>query len=236
MKIPAESTLYVDSRENAALILEDLGKLDEAIDLLDRSIQIKPKEVGFYLLLSSFYERGKQEEKALEVVTRAHQIDEKNTDVLFRMGILYDKLGKFEEMVRRMREVISLNPEHADALNYLGYTFADKGLHLDEALELVQKALKLKPESGYITDSLGWVYYRKGEYEKAIRELERAIELTPDDPIIREHLGDGYLKVNLVEKALELYEKALQLKPKEDQLNRLRKKIKEIKTKKGAAP
>jgi tetratricopeptide (TPR) repeat protein len=236
LKIPPESTLYVDSRENAALILEDLGKSDEAIDLLDRSIRIKPKDTGLYLLLSSFYERGKQVEKALEVLTRAHQFDEKNTDLLFQMGIIYDKLGKFEEMVRRMREVISLNPEYANALNYLGYSFADKGIHLDEALELVQKALKLKPDSGYITDSLGWVYYKKGEYKRAITQLEKAIELTPDDPIITEHLGDGYLKVNLPKKALELYERALQLKPKEDQLNRLRKKIKEIKAKKGVTP
>lgn len=132
-----------------------------------------------------------------------------------------------------MREVISLNPEHANALNYLGYTFADKGIHLDEALELVQKALKLKPDSGYITDSLGWVYYKKGEYVRAVTELEKAIELTPDDPIITEHLGDSYLKVNLLKKALKFYERALQLKPKEDQLNRLRKKIKAIKAKKG---
>jgi tetratricopeptide (TPR) repeat protein len=183
-------------------------------------------------MLSSLYEKGDQLENALEVLMKAHEFDEKNIELLFQMGIVNDKLGEFEETVRLMREVITLKPEHADALNYLGYTFADRGIHLDEALQLIQKALQLKPDSGYITDSLGWVYYKKGEYEKAVTELEKAIEMTPDDPIITEHLGDGYLKVNLLEKALELYERALQLKPKEEQVDRLKKKIKEIKAKK----
>jgi tetratricopeptide (TPR) repeat protein len=80
------------------------------------------------------------------------------------------------------------------------------------------------------------VYYKKGEYKKAVIELEKAIELTPDDPIITEHLGDGYLKINLVDKALELYERALQLKPKEDQLTRLKGKIEEIRARKGKNP
>ncbi len=203
---------------------------------MDKSIKTTPNETPLYLLLSSFYEKGKQMEKALEVLTSAHQFDKENVDLLFQMGVIFDKMDKFEEMVGRMREVITLNPEHADALNYLGYTFADKGIHLDEALELVQKALKLKPDSGYITDSLGWVYYRKGEYEKAVTELEKAMELAPDDPLITEHLGDSYFKVNLVKKALELYERALQLNPKEDQLNRLKKKIEKIKEKKGGIP
>ena len=83
-----------------------------------------------------------------------------------------------------------------------------------------------------MTDSLGWVYYKLGDYEKAVKELEKADLLTPDDPTIIEHLADGYLKLSRIEKALELYEKSLTLDPKPDQKERLKKKLKELKEKK----
>jgi Flp pilus assembly protein TadD len=129
-----------------------------------------------------------------------------------------------------MKSVIRKNPDHAEALNYLGYTYADRNVNLDEALELIQRALELKPESGYIVDSLGWVYYQKGDYERAIKELERAVAMTPDDPVINEHLGDGYLKLNKKAKALEAYKRALQLDPKVDQSKKLKEKIKALET------
>jgi Flp pilus assembly protein TadD len=135
-------------------------------------------------------------------------------------------------MVSQLKEVLRLQPDHADALNYLGYSYADRGIRLQEALQLVQKALTLKPNMGYITDSLGWIYFKLGEYEKAVAELEKANQLTPDDPTITEHLGDGYQKLNRKDKARELYEKALTLDPKGDQLERLKKKLKELENKK----
>ena len=223
LKIPPDSKLYIDSIENAALVLEDLERANEAIDLIEEAIRAKPKETDLYLLLSSFYERKEDLGKALGVLQDAQQFDEKNTDLLFRMGIVSDKLGNFDEMVRLMREVIRLTPEHADALNYLGYTFADKGIHLDESLELVQKALSLKPDSGYITDSLGWVYYKKGEYEKAVKELERGAG-QQFDPIVVDVfiklIRSGELKVEGHKvrepepKPKAKPEKQLELKPK----------------------
>jgi pentatricopeptide repeat protein len=91
--------------------------------------------------------------------------------------------------------------------------------------------MTLKPNMGYITDSLGWVYFKLGQYEKASVELEKASQLTPDDPIITEHLADSYFKLHRIEKAIELYEKALKLDPKPDQIERLKSKIKEGKEK-----
>ena len=92
--------------------------------------------------------------------------------------------------------------------------------------------MTLKPHIGYITDSLGWVYFKLGDYERAVTELEKANELTPDDPFITEHLADSYFKLSRIEKAVELYKKALKLDPKPDQTERLNKKIKELKEKK----
>ncbi len=114
-----------------------------------------------------------------------------------------------------MRRVIQLDDSHASALNYLGYTFADLGKNLDEAEGLILKALKFKPNDGYITDSLGWVYYKQGRYAKALAILIKAVEIVPDDPIILEHLGDAYLKQNDEKKALKSYQRALQVKEKD---------------------
>jgi pentatricopeptide repeat protein len=134
-------------------------------------------------------------------------------------------------MVVQMKEVLRLNPEHADALNYLGYSYADRGIHLEEALHLIQKATTLKPNMGYITDSLGWIYFKLGDYGRAVIELEKANQLIPDDPIITEHLADSYLKLNRMEKALEFYKKVQTLDPKPDQMERLKKKIDELQEK-----
>ena len=108
----------------------------------------------------------------------------------------------------------------------VGYTYADLGQNLDEAERLIKEALKYKPNDGYITDSLGWVYFKKGEFEKAIKYLTRAIELVPDDPIVLEHLGDAYLKVNDKANALKCYQKSLIKKEKDKEV--LQKKIQEL--------
>ena len=97
---------------------------------------------------------------------------------------------------------------------------------------MVQRAMTLRPNMGYITDSLGWVYFKLGDYEKAVVELEKASQLTPEDSTITEHLADSYAKLNRLGKALELYERALTLDPKPDQADRLKNKIKELGNKK----
>jgi tetratricopeptide (TPR) repeat protein len=125
-----------------------------------------------------------------------------------------------------MEMVIKINPKHADALNYIGYTYADKGIYLDRALDLIERAIKYKPNSGHIIDSLGWVYFRKGQYDKALEELKKALELVPEDPTINEHLGDVYFKKKDYGNALKIYKKTLSLKNANQE--RLNRKIKEV--------
>jgi len=142
-------------------------------------------------------------------------IDPKSMDLLFELGVIYDQQGKTELAIEQMVAVLALNPEHADALNYLGYTYADKGIHLDEAEAMIKKALSYKPDNGYIIDSLGWVYFKKGLFEEAFQQLKRAVELIPDDPIVLEHLGDIYIQMNDPATAHKYYEQALQKKDKD---------------------
>jgi Flp pilus assembly protein TadD len=127
--------------------------------------------------------------------------------------------------MEHMQKAIDLNPENAAALNYLGYTWAEMGVRLDEAENLIRRALKIEPNDGFYIDSLGWVYYQRGEYGKAVEELERAVELTIDDPTIIEHLADAYEKAGKPDQALLRYREAVRRSKEEEQLRRIQEKI-----------
>ena len=116
-----------------------------------------------------------------------------------------------------------------DALNFIGYTYAERGLQLEEAERLVRKALELKPDNGFIMDSLGWVLYRRGSFEQAVQTLERALVLSPDEPVILEHLGDAQRKLSNHAGALKNYERALNVNKPGPEADRLRAKIREVK-------
>jgi tetratricopeptide (TPR) repeat protein len=132
-----------------------------------------------------------------------------NEQVLYEYGLFLDYIGEQDSALKIMEQIIAMNAEHAGALNYIGYTWADKQEKLPEALRYISLAAKLKPNNGYIRDSLGWVYYQQGEYEKARNALEMAVKLAPDDPAILDHLAETYLALKLPEKAKETWSKAL---------------------------
>jgi tetratricopeptide (TPR) repeat protein len=145
--------------------------------------------------------------------------------------VLFEKTGRYDEMVEELREAIAINPSNADALNYLGYTFADRNVNLSEAYDLIMRALELKPDNGYILDSLGWVYYRQGRYELSLKTLMKAVEITKNDPVVIEHLGDTHKALGATEKALEYWEKSLTIPEKDEELKkRVEQKIKSLKS------
>src|SRR4030067_906646 len=231
-RIPVSSDLFADSRRSILLILRKQARMEEAVRILEESIRLKPGDGDLYIILAAHHEKENQLEKALIILKKGVELNKENPDLHFQLGAIYDKLGNFDQMVSQLKEVLRLQPDHADALNYLGYSYADRGIRLQEALGLIQKAMKMNPDMGYITDSLGWLYFKLGQYEKAAVELEKANQLTPDDPVITEHLADSYFKLHRIEKAIELYEKALKLDTKPDQIERLESNIKEEKEKK----
>ncbi len=114
-------------------------------------------------------------------------------------------MGKKTELSKVSPEL----PQNANALNYLGYTYADMGQNLDEAEHLIKKALKIKPNDGYIMDSLGWVYFKKGLHDKSLEILEKAVSIIHNDPSILEHLGELHQKLSNDEKASEFYQRAV---------------------------
>ncbi len=131
---------------------------------------------------------------------------------LSALANLCERIGKKEEAFNTFQKIISFDSTDATALNYVGYTYAERAESLDYALNLIERALSIEPNNGYFIDSRGWVYYQKGDYESALSDLKRASELI-EDAVILEHLGDVYVKLNEVEKAIEVYQKVLSLEP-----------------------
>ena len=141
------------------------------------------------------------------------QVDSENVDLLYRMGIVQDKMGQWQAGVATMQKILAFDPDNSSALNFIGYSYADQGVRLDEAEALIKRALEQKPNDGFILDSLGWVYYKKGEYQKALEAMLLSVEQISDDPTILEHLGDVYQKMQQPKKALEYYRQALKHDP-----------------------
>jgi Flp pilus assembly protein TadD len=131
-------------------------------------------------------------------------------EIYFRLGFTEGKLGDEAACFKAMRKAVELEPNHAEALNYLAYSYAEKGENLIEALDMAMKANAIKPDNGYIVDTLAWVYFVSGDLVKALPLLERAVSLSKEDPVILEHLGDALLKSGRPQEAKRAYERALE--------------------------
>ncbi len=203
------SQFFRNAAIHTALLYQEMDRLQDAIDFLLKAIDQDPNNPEFRLYLGSFYEQAESYDNAEAALRKGIALDPDNPRFYFRLGVVYDKAGNKADSIAAMRQVVALEPDNANALNYLGYTFADMGTNLDEAEQLIRKALEYKPGDGYITDSLAWVFYKRGQYEQALRLLEKAATIVPDDPVIHEHLGDVYHKLGMTKKALDSYRQSI---------------------------
>ena len=194
---------YMVAREHAD-VLGDLGKTDDAVKEL-RALLNGPRDRETLVALTEIYQKAKRFDEAGKSVDEAEKLsrsDEEKQDVYFMRGALMERQKKFDESEEAFRKVLAINPDHAGAMNYLGYMLADRNVRLDEAYKLIQKAVDLDPDNGAYLDSLGWVYYRQGKLPEAERALVRAVELTGQDATVREHLGDVYSKLGKTKEAI----------------------------------
>jgi tetratricopeptide (TPR) repeat protein len=225
-KIPRDSAAYIDAIGHIAFILKEQGKPELAVEALKTAITENPRQLELYLNLSSLYEALEKRDDALALLMDAEKLFEGEARLQFRIGVLFDALGKRAESIERMKTVISINPRDAQALNFIGYTYAEMGINLEEALSYVKKAVEIRPNDGFILDSLGWVYFKLKKYDDAARYLEEAVALVTDDSTIVEHLGDVYLARREHKKALATYRKALEIEPDRKELTDKIRRIK----------
>ena len=198
-RIPESSPMKRPAELQLGLNLADLDRREQAIEHLSDLLDDDPTDIRAYLALGGVYSAEKEYDKAAEVYDRAVAvIDEPSREhwnVYYQRGIAYERLKRWPEAEPNFRKALELYPDHPQVLNYLGYSWVDMNMNLEEGLEMIARAVEQRPSDGYIVDSLGWAYYRLGRYEDAVRELERAVSLMPDDPVLNDHLGDAYWRV-----------------------------------------
>jgi len=229
--IPPESNLYEDTVFLRLKILSEEDDKAEAILLLEQQINdAVTRKPSFYILLASLYRENKEVEKAKGIYEQALKLYPEDIDLLYNYGIFFEKIGEQDNAITKMQKVLVMDPDNGAALNYVGYTWADNDVHLEQALEYIKKAVDLMPDDGYVRDSLGWVLFKMGHIEQAVVELEKASEMVGSDPIIKEHLGDVYLATEQFEKALIAYKEAYELYEEVDKKDNVNLKINSVKS------
>lgn len=189
--------------------LERAGQPKEAEALMLRAIADRPQSETVEAL-ANLYERQGRLGDAVALLNQALAKRPRDELLLYALAALYERKGEVQRSIDKMRAVLELNPENANAMNFIGYTLADKSLDLDEAERLLGKALELRPDSGAFLDSLGWLYFRRGDFPRAVSTLEKATALAPGESTIEEHLGDAYLQSTRRAEAADAYRRALE--------------------------
>jgi tetratricopeptide (TPR) repeat protein len=191
-----------------ALALDRAGQGNQAEALLLKAVADRPAP-ELYEAAARLYDRQGKHGEAIALLSRGLTKRPRDEALLYALGAAYERGGEVQKSLEKMRAVLDINPDNANALNFIGYTLADKGLDNSEAERLVSRALELKPDQGAYLDSLGWVYFRRGDYGRAVEWLEKASAAAPGEPTIDEHLGDAYMRVSRQNDAAEAYRRAL---------------------------
>jgi Tfp pilus assembly protein PilF len=178
-----------------------------------------------YAVYASLLDEKKDYGTASDVLKMGIEKFPDQVQLRFFLGTIQDRLGNKDQVINNMKLVIEMDPNHVQGLNYLAFTYADSDKNLEEAEKLVRRALELEPQDGYILDTLGWVLYKKGQFNESIKILESAYKHQPNESIIAEHLGDAYNKHQMVEKARQMYQKAAETESDDEKLKEIRAKI-----------
>jgi tetratricopeptide (TPR) repeat protein len=216
-----EDAVFLRSR-----LLHQQEKDNEALAMLNEYISIpSTRRPLFYVMAASLYRDRGQMELASGVLASGYANYPDNERLLFEYGLQLERTDQLDEAIGVMEQLLVINPDHAEALNFIGYSWADTDRNLERALRYIEKALELKPGNGYIQDSLGWVHFKLGNLERARDELLAAIELLPDDPYLHDHLGDVYRALGQQNKAIKAYKEALKFFQDEDKKAEVEEKI-----------
>ncbi len=229
--IDKASPLKPNADLEVAVNLQRLEKKDEAKARLKALTEANPKDYDAFVTLGNLYRNNEEFADAAQAYDKAVALiatpERDNWTVYYYRGIAFERTKQWDKAEPDFRKALQLEPDQPMVLNYLGYSMIDKKLNLTEAIAMVRKAVELKPNDGYIVDSLGWAHFRLGEYDEAVKQLERAVELKPADPIIADHLGDAYWRVGRQLEARFQWQHAKDNKPEPDDLARIEKKIRD---------
>ena len=223
------SPYYVSAQMGVANLLFDQERDDEALAILEVLAESDPSYFTREALGRARFFRENWEGALPFYTALVESLSEEelrsNPEPLRLRGIIYERLGRWPEAEADFQQVLEYKPDDADTLNYLGYTWVDRGENLEEAFELIRKAVAFEPQSGAIVDSLGWAYYKLGQYEEAMIELEKAVVLSPYSSTIIDHLGDAYWRVGRKREATYQWKRALEFDPTDEETTSIQAKL-----------
>ncbi|MGN6471397.1 MAG: tetratricopeptide repeat protein [Rhizobiaceae bacterium] len=230
-RVSADSPMKHVAEMQIGLDLADLGRNDEAIEHLKKVLAGDPDDIKAYLALGGVYANKEDYRSAAELYDRAvarigHPTAEDWT-IFYRRGIAYERLKEWPKAEPNFKEALKLSPDQPQVLNYLGYSWIDMDINLEEGLKMIRKAVDQRPSDGYIVDSLGWAYYKLGRYQDALTELQRAVSLKPEDPVLNDHLGDALWRVGRKLEATYQWRHARDMHPDAETLASVQKKLAE---------
>jgi tetratricopeptide (TPR) repeat protein len=229
-QIPRSSPYSWSARLRVAANLEMLDRTDEAIARLKEMAAEAPDRAGADMQLGDLLRGKKRFTEAVgaydEAIRRfqASGMPER-WSLYYSRGIALERSGQWKRAEADLLHALELKPEQPLVLNYLGYSWIDRGENLERGLKMIEKAVELRPEDGYIVDSLGWAHYRLGDYASAVQYLEKAIELVPEDPTINDHLGDAYWQSERALEARYQWRRALQFGPQDEEIKPIQAKL-----------
>ncbi len=227
--VPEGDPLRTTAEIQTAQILEAVGRQEEATKYLKRIVEDNPSNEDALSALGNLQRAHKQYAEAIETYSRAlakkNAPEKASWPLYYFRGISYERLKKWPEAEADLVQALALYPDQPLVLNYLGYSWVDQGMNLDEAFNMLQRAVELRPTDGYIVDSLGWAHYKLGHNDEAVKQLERAIDLKPSDPVINDHLGDAYWRTGRKLEAHFQWNHARDLGPEPEDKERILHKI-----------
>ncbi|WP_170438500.1 tetratricopeptide repeat protein [Ruegeria arenilitoris] len=248
-KVPTDSSDFHAAELGRAEILAQSGKPDAAIEVLENLAARQPNLPSVHVALADLQRRQENYAAAVTSYDRAIELTETgsggNWFLHYARGICHERLKAWDKAEADFRRALELNPDQPQVLNYLGYSLVERQEKLEEALDMIERAVAIQPDSGYIVDSLGWVLFRLGRYDEAVEHMERAVELMAVDPVVNDHLGDVYWAVGRTREADFQWRRALSFIDPEDtdgeaDPDRIRRKLEvgldAVLAEEGAAP
>ena len=228
-RIPKDTPLASSIEIRKAINLNALEKVEEAKAVLEKLAAADPNDIRPLDALGGIMRAQKRHAEAVDYYSRAINLvvkpEKRHWTFYYSRGTSYERLKKWPQAEVDLQKALQLYPDQPLVLNYLGYSWIDQNRNLKEGMKLIEKAVSLKPDDGYIVDSLGWAHYRLGNFKEAVKHLERAVELRPEDPVLNDHLGDALWKVGREREARFQWNQSLSLKPEPDDAEKTKKKL-----------
>ncbi|HEU0005753.1 MAG TPA: tetratricopeptide repeat protein [Terriglobia bacterium] len=212
-------------------LLSESGKGVQAIERLQKMLEGSEDDAKIYSAMIQVYQRDKKFKDAEKTLLTGEKFFKNKEGYHFMLGSMYERQKEYDKAEKTFKKVIELNPKHAAALNYLGYMLADRGVRLEESLDLIKKAVDLDPNNGAYLDSLGWAYFKLNRVDEAETYLKKALDRVRKDPTIHEHLGDVYYRKGQYAEARAAWELSLANGQDEEESRKVQKKIEDLKVK-----